>query len=204
MGVSPGCPACSADDGVMCLYRIPSSEHIIMSIRLLGFALAISALAGCASVDLQSPTSVSKSVQVERDDFKKVVQYRAPFVSLGMADGSAYLRGFEFTNANIKPQMEPTVQLVVAMYPREWVFFDKAYDSDGKALETKVLDRRVDTCTKYGCTRTESVAITLPRGYLTSHASGLKVQISGKGGNYVVAIPAGYIQGFLTAMPAAK
>jgi hypothetical protein len=188
----------------MCLYRIPSSEHIIMSIRLLGIALAISALAGCASVDLQNPTSVSKSVRVERDDFKKFVQYSGPYVPLGFGDGGAYLRGFEASKAELKPLVEPAVQLVVKMVTFRWVFFDSAYDADGKALETKVLDRSVGNCGSGVCVHTEIVAITMPRGYLTSHASGLKVQISGKGGNYVVAIPAGYIQGFLTAMPAAK
>lgn len=188
----------------MCLYRIPSLEHIIMNRRLLGIALAISTLAGCASVDHQSPTSVSKSVRVERDDFKKLVQYSGPYIPLGFGDGGAYLRGFETSKAELKPLVEPAVQLVVDMVNFHWVFYDNAYDSDGNALSTKVLDRNVKNCGSGVCVHTEVLAITLPRGYLGAHASGLNVQISGKGGAYVVAIPAGYVQGFVTAMPAAK
>lgn len=81
-----------------------------MSIRLLGIALAISALAGCATVDLQNPTSVSKSVQVVRDD-------SGPYMPLGFGDGGAYLRGFEASKAEVKPLVEPTVQLVISVRP---------------------------------------------------------------------------------------
>jgi len=48
------------------------------------------------------------------------------------------------------------------------------------------------------------MAITLPANYLESHLAGIKLQVSGKGGSYELAVPAAYIQGFMAAMPLAQ
>lgn len=165
--------------------------------------LTVVALAGCASVDIHDAVAVSKNVIVNRDDFKKVAQYRAPTINLGSGD-AAYLRAFEPTSDTLKAHISPTVQLVVGLKAFHWVFYDKAYDSDGQSLSTVVLDRAVNMCSQYICNHTEIIAVTLPQGYLSAHASGLRIQVSGKGGNYVVQVPAAYIEGFLAAMPSAK
>ena len=49
---------------------------------------AVSGLAGCASVDVSSPAAVTSGVVVKRDDFKKLIEYRAPFMQLGFGDGA--------------------------------------------------------------------------------------------------------------------
>lgn len=170
------------------------------AIGIAGFAV----LTGCASVDVSSPTAVSSGVVAKRDDFKKLIEYRAPFMPLGFGDGSVYLRGFESTNKDVHKLVAPVTQLTVTMYPRSWMFLDSAYDADGRRLDVKVLNRSVDSCSKYTCLHNEAVAITLPTGYLSAHQNGLRIQVSGKGGNYEVAVPGAYVQGFLTAMPSAK
>lgn len=165
---------------------------------------AVSGLAGCASVDVSSPAAVTSGVVVKRDDFKKLIEYRAPFMQLGFGDGSVYLRGFESTNKDVHKLVAPVTQLSVTLYPRSWMFLDSAYDADGRRLEVKVLNRSVDSCSKYTCLHNEAVAITLPTGYLSTHKDGLRIQVSGKGGSYEVAVPGAYVQGFLTAMTSVK
>lgn len=67
-----------------------------------------------------------------------------------------------------------------------------------------LLDVTNDATGQYTCLHGETVAITLPTGYLSQHKNGLRIQVSGKGDSYEVAVPGAYVQGFLAATPSAK
>lgn len=182
-------------------------RQCISKLRIAACAISIagfSVLTGCASVDVSSSADVSSNVTVERDDFKKLIQFSGPTIKLGFGDGIAQLRGYESTRKEVQQLVEPTAQLVVKMFPFSWVFYDTAYDADGRRLEVTVLNRSVGSCSKYLCSHDETVSVKLPRGYLSEHKNGIRIQVSGKGGSYEVAVPGAYVQGFLTAMPSVK
>jgi hypothetical protein len=72
----------------------------------------------------------------------------------------------------------------------------QTFDSQGAELETKVVSQDQND---YAVT--ESIAITLSRGYLVSHAqSGLDMKLIGDTGAVIIKVPAAYVQGFLIAL----
>lgn len=90
-------------------------------------------------------------------------------------------------------------------YDGEWRFYNSAYDIDGNKLDFLSIDRKVDTCGKFGCRHFEDVGITVTRGYLDSHRdSGIRLKVSGRAGEAIVDLPPGYIQGFLRHLDAAS
>lgn len=172
-----------------------------MKLVLVTATLAVSLLAACASVNVNNPDEVFSKVKVTHDNFKKTSFYEAPsFQSKARLAASSYLRGAKMQSG------EPlTQQLVVEATLYDWAFLDTAYDSDGQQLDVTILSRQVGSCSKYGCSVSEVVAVNFPSGYLAQHAAtGIKLQVSGRGGSQVVEIAPAYLKGFMRAATFAR
>lgn len=150
--------------------------------------------------NLTESESVSARTTSTRDDFKKLVNFKGP--NLFQDGGRAlFLRATKFDKSS-----ELTVQLYFRdQYDGEWRFYNSAYDIDGNKLDFLSIDRKVDTCGKFGCRHFEDVGITVTRDYLDSRRDrGIKLKVSGRAGEAIVDLPPGYIQGFLQRLDAAS
>ena len=90
---------------------------------------------------------------------------------------------------------------VSARYEGDWRFYEWAFDSDGKELETTVIDRDVISASTYSASFSEILGLNIDREYLENHRStGIRFQIAGKGGKEIVSIPSTYVTAFLEKM----
>lgn len=83
-----------------------------------------------------------------------------------------------------------------------WRYYDAVYDLNGNSLPTTTISSDVG-CQSFSCTYREDVGANVTREYLTSvQDTGIKLKISGTGGEEIFQIPADYIKSFLAAVPA--
>lgn len=144
-------------------------------------------LVGCnPAMRYETARSVAAKSTVERDPYKGVTWTRTPYIN-------TYPIGFLFRHAQTK-DLE-TYQLYINFLSSDWVFFDRAYDSDGRKLEFVRIDREVG----YGGSVTETFGINFTRSYLEEKAKsdGLNIKFSGKRGEQVYTWRPIWIEGFL-------
>ena len=151
-------------------------------------------------------------IRVETDDFENSVKYvgypleyiKAQYDPEGvmlpsnaspltLGDKVTYaLRSFKHkTKALQDHQLYATI-----MYADDWRFYNRASDQDARTLKFDSISRDTFDCSEYGCNHIEDVAITLPKGYLSSkQKKGFKVKIAGKRGKpMIIAVPPAYIK----------
>ena len=176
------------------------------STRILFISLSlILIISGCTntqyqktSIDWYNPIETINRTTVERDDFKKMVRYKAP--NLSNNSEALFLRAWESDNSN---QTLFQVYIRDAFYG-QWRFYDSAYDSDGNELKLTSISKVVGSCV-YGCILSESVGININEYSISNYLkSGLTLKLYGSGGSEIFTIPAAYIQGFLTAISTSK
>jgi hypothetical protein len=159
-------------------------------------AFFLSACVSVPRVDLNDPQTVSKNVEVHRDEFTKQTQFIGPYLTAGR-DGFVTLRA-------LKSDSGPAVYqiYVSASYDGEWRYYDSAYDSNGTELETTVIDRKVSSCAQSYCNFVETLGIKVSRNYLKENQNlqGVRFKIMGKRGEAIFYISAQYIGGFLAAV----
>lgn len=165
--------------------------------KLFSLVILSAVLAACSSIpkiDANDSQAVYDAITIERDDFKKLITYEGPNAVSDHYLDKLYIRAWdldelEYTEYQI---------YVVSHYGKRWRRYDSAYDTDGKRLEAKSLTRKVDSCSRMGCSYYEHVAIDVTKEYLEQNKdSGIHFKISGQGGEAVYLLPAGYIQAFL-------
>lgn len=170
--------------------------------RNIAAILMLVLVAGCASappLNWNDPSVVAPRVKVTRDDFKKVTHWDGPAIELRREFGSSLvsLRAWKGDKGSA------SYQVYVSDHVRDdWAFYYRIDDADGVALPTIKIDQKVDSCRGGVCWMYEDVAGNLSREYLEKHRTdGLRLQVSGKAGKVVVAVPAGYVRAFLERVP---
>jgi hypothetical protein len=147
-------------------------------------------------ININDSQSVASSVTVQRDDFKKLIRYTGP--NAAKDDGDVlYLRAWKTEKTG-----EILYQIYIAdYYSGEWRFYNSAYDSNGERLETTLISRDVDRCSKYGCSYTEHLGLNITKEYLEKNkGSGINFKLSGKAGEAIFFIPGTYVQAFLSVV----
>ncbi len=171
--------------------------------------------------DLSNDEVVAKLVSIDNDNFKKMVTYTGPILSMDGAKDRKDWKGkseiglvalllnkHELTNQNI-------YNIIVDMsYLGAWRNYETAYDSEGNIFSVQLDRRLVDSSSKLYPLRTETVLLSVTRQYLEAHQdTGVRFQVRNRGerpvkdiyGNYVNLyfegfLPGGYIKGFLSAV----
>jgi hypothetical protein len=83
-----------------------------------------------------------------------------------------------------------------------WRFYSEAHDNDGQRLPMTKITSDVQ-CYRYGCLYEEHVGLEVIEPYLREHAaSGIRIQVSGRGGEERVSLPPAYIEAFLQKIAA--
>ncbi|MEI7443252.1 MAG: hypothetical protein WCK28_00040 [Burkholderiales bacterium] len=105
------------------------------------------------------------------------------------------------------PAGSAATSLYVQFSGSEWSFLQAAFDSSGKMLPMRVVDRRASG----GGIVREVVSVGAHRQYLEEHrATGLDIEVRGRRGKVAVKLPPAYVEAFLAkfdaaaAAPAAK
>lgn len=172
---------------------IASKAIVVATAALLG-------LGGCAAqqpkVNFDDAAAVTQAVDVKRDDFKKTTTYRGPYIQ-GKDSDTVYLRA---TKIDLDRSVVYQIY-AVDFYYGDWRFLKDTYDINGNPLKSQVIDRKVHSCAGGSCLKGEHIGVEVSRDYLEkSIAQGIRIKISGKGGEEIFAIPGPYVKGFLEAM----
>lgn len=142
----------------------------------------------------EQPGAPRSAVTKERDDFKKVTWYRGREAPAHKYD-TVILRAYKHDRLPTRYQI-----YVSDHYENGWRFYDTAHDINGQRLNLIEISREVGVCDQRGCSHYEDVAISVSRGYLEANSkSGIKFQISGRGGKEVFTLPAEHIAEMLDA-----
>lgn len=164
-------------------------------LSLVAATLTLSAcIATAPKLDIFDPLQVSSAINVQRDDFKKVTNFRGPNVAQNR-DDNVFLRAW-------RPDSTGKVDFQIYVsdyYGGGWRFYNTAYDDGGNRLDTTTISRNVIYCSYGSCTYREDLGLNVSRAYLEKKQdSGLTFQVSGQAGNQVFFIPGGYIKAFLS------
>ena len=173
--------------------------------RVVAVSIPCLLFSGCSTkrlpIDWSNTAEVIPKISTQRDDFKKLTTYEGPNIS-GSLD-YLFLRAWKRDSGSI------TYQIYVkdSYYAREWKFLTAAHDSNGVSLETVLIARNVKSCGKphgsFGdtyCSYEEDMGISIDRAYLVAAVEGMKFKVSGRSGEKIFTVPAGYIQAFLAVV----
>ncbi len=174
-----------------------------MKLKLLLLATLSVVLSGCFApppavpvINWNNPIETKNRVQVEKDDFKKSIEYIGPqFASI---DSAINIRTLKLLKNN-----EVYFQIYIATEYRAdtWRNYHTAYSQDGEVLKFNKISKNVK-CDKYGCYFYEDTGILITKEYLEKYIDkDFNFKLSGKSGDGIYSIPAGYIKGFLSAIP---
>ena len=160
-------------------------------------------LAGCTQLIGEQPsngeagTTPSIQVDLQRDEVRKTEKRQGPNCAL-KAGSVLLLRSLAMPGS-------PTLYTIYVMdhyFDDFWRRYETASDSEGHTLPMQVLERELGLCSAYGCAKNEHLDLSVTREYLMAHEdSGLRFQISGRGGSEVYFLPGGYISAFLRQSP---
>ncbi len=161
---------------------------------LMAITCALSACVTTPRLDTSDPQAVSSAISVQRDDFKKITNYKGPNASPNIFD-RLFLRAWKTDETgSINYQI-----YVMDYYDGDWRFYNSAYDSNGNRLDTTIISRDVGSCSRYGCSHYEHLGLNVSREYLEKNQeSGIRFKLSGKAGEEVFFIAGGYIKAFLS------
>lgn len=159
-------------------------------------ALLLSCVATAPKLNVYDAQAVGNAVSVKRDDFQKTVDYNGPNIAPGFG-GILRIRAWKFEKTS-----EVKYQIYIAdYYDGEWRFYNSAYDSNGESLDTTLISRKVDSCSRYGCSHTEHVGLNITKEYLEKNKdSGINFKLSGKAGEAIFFIPGTYVQAILSVV----
>lgn len=175
-----------------------------MKIRsVLSLLCAVFLIAGCAgmekykyngnSYDYNNSDVVASLTKKTTDNYSKKSSFSAPILHI-KNEGS-------LSSIIISREPGPDSKVVISIldtYFRDWRFYNRAIDSDGRELEFHSVERDVSYCYARSCTYKESFAIIVPQYYLERKSGGMNFKVYGRT-DQVFNIPGGYISGFVKA-----
>ncbi len=160
----------------------------------------ISLLTGCAApapkLNIYDSQAIAGQIIVKRDDFQKSTDYIAPNIANEIGD-ILRIRAWKFENTS-----QTAYQIYVAdYYYGDWRFYKSTFDSNGNRLDTTLISRKVESCSRYGCYHTEHLGINVTKDYLEKNKeTGITFKVSGTAGEAVFSIPGAYIQAILNVV----
>ncbi len=170
-------------------------------VKKIAFFMSVVLLSACGAVktmivDFDDPKIVAESVSVNKDKFKKMVMYEAPFLPSEAGD-KVKMRAWKWVE---RDKWVYQVYAFDTYKSQTFRNYDRAYDDQGNRLDTTLVDKDVQSCkADEGCHYAEHITINLPRDYLEKKIEGgFSFKISGSGEEQVFVVPGSYIDGFLS------
>ena len=114
-----------------------------------------------------------------------------------------FVRGWISHSAATQQALGERHQIYVVGIFSDWAFLEHAFAA-GKRLDLTQIDRKVGTCSRFGCTVYEDVGINLTGNELAAAMlTGLDFEVSGRSGSLRLSIPATCFTGYYEAYGAA-
>ncbi len=155
------------------------------------FALAVIGCAAPGGPSATAPTPVKET----RDEFRKVTEYRGADVHPYLQD-DVFIRAWRPDGQAVRYQI-----YVVHYYSGDWRFYASAHDLDGKTHDVTLISRDVVGCSRYGCSKTETIGLNVDRAYLERYrATGVTFKLYGRAGEKVFTLPSDFIANFLDSV----
>jgi hypothetical protein len=162
-----------------------------------GFSLVVALIvSGCAANVEMKASSIADATYATSNKHESTSWVEGPFISSSIFENnqhSYYMR----TLIQNRDHNAIQHQIYVSALFGDWAFLSNA-QSYGASLDVIKIDRRFETCTRFGCAIREDVAINLPDAVLRTYVStGFGALISGRSGSVEIFIPSEYILGYL-------
>lgn len=140
------------------------------------------------------PVNFNADVRVERDDYKKVTNFRAINAAANRFE-TLMLRAWRHDGGELIYQIYVTDYYSTG----SWRFYEEAHDRSGHRFDVTLIGREVGSCSAYsGCSHFETVGLNIERAYLERHQeSGIDFRVSGRAGTADFFLPPEYVQSFL-------
>lgn len=171
---------------------------VIASLLISACGAQIAKMHGIDIIDPFDPQAVEAATTVEPDPHTGLTKVAGPpiFHDNNILGKVYFLRGWKSKNLS---DDSGSIQVYVLARFDKWAFLDTAY-ANGKKLDTSQIDRKVGSCSGYGCSLQETIGINLNISQLRDYAkNGLSFKVLGKRDSITMIIPAGYFSGFLAA-----
>lgn len=138
----------------------------------------------------RTPERAAELTKSEYDPYKRETVFTGPSYYVG--SHVVILRSVKTGFNEIRHQI-----YVQASFP-EWAFLNSAFDLNGNQLPFVPVSKDVGSCSRYGCTVYEHIALPVSQAYLESNMhTGINIKLFGKSGSAEVKVPANYIIGYL-------
>lgn len=170
-----------------------------MTRRVLLATAMLAVIAGCTTnYSTTAPGAVADKVSVVDSEFDANRLYAAPEITGGdMLTGPRYSARL-MTSQEKKTGAVTQILLVTWSYSAaDWLYFQSANLPGALTPQSRILDRKVTTCSGRSCAYEETLATVIPLEMLATAHDGLKVRYNSRGGSAVVELPKNYILGYL-------
>lgn len=177
---------------------------MIKPITVLGACAAL--VAGCASTNYAGvpAQAVAAKMRVVDSEFDKSQLFVAPDVS-GRGDGgnsTHYTASLIASRDKASGEVVHLIRVDMDYFASAWTYFSRATLKGGRTLTTRVLDRRVSSCSAISsCSYIESIMVVIPGEFLRYHLDNpgfdLPVRIEGSRDSFVLTLSGDYIRGYL-------
>lgn len=173
--------------------------------RILVLAIAL-VMAGCSTnMANKSPDYIASKVERQDSEFDSSVTYLGPVHSTsqqrGLFSDSQYVRLRAFENKETG-KMQYQIYVVVS-YVGNWRYYESASFVGGDTVKAAGVNRKVNFCQASGmCSHNEDIIINItPQQLVQAQGKGLKFRVNSRQGiNSELSVPAGYVDGFLSAL----
>jgi len=176
---------------------------MMMGTRMLA-SMVLLALAGCTPpIEPNDVSAVAAETTVDYDRHREVTTVRAPRISVDRHDpwlGRVVLYRY-LLRGWVPNEGEAAAQLYVITKWNDWAYIDSAV-SYGERFDVVDIDSDV-SCGQYGCTHYEEIGVNLTLADVRRIANQRRpfdIQLSGRGGQIEVNVPANYFTTFLVHM----
>lgn len=176
-------------------YAIP----LLMLLLLSACSMVLISMYGIEFADPNDYVQIRDRTETTYDPAEDSTEIKGPLVfpERNISSHSYFLRAL-FSGRQTDDPSE--IQLHVSAYLSDWAFLDRAY-SQGRRLSVTEISREVGSCSAFGCSKHEDLAINLTLADLESYSdNGLEVKIEGDQGSITLAVPSPYFRAFLDEM----
>lgn len=163
--------------------------------------IALTLIFGCAPSARTKPSNeIAQQVTVTDSKFDKSRFYTAPVITGGETFGVNYTAHLVAVQNKASNEVLHALSVNFMYVSNGWVFFDSASLPGGVSPVTRVVDRRVDSCTGRSCSYQETMSVAIPLEMLTKANGSLEIRFNSKRGYEIVDLPENYIAGYLAGV----
>lgn len=162
-------------------------------------AAMLASIAGCTtSYSTTAPEAVADKVSIVDSEFDANRLYAAPEITGGdVLIGPRYSARLMTSQAKKTGEVTQILLVTWSYSAAGWLYFQSASLPGAATPQTRIVSRKVTTCSGRSCAYEETLATVIPLEMLAAAHDGLKVRYNSQGGWAMVELSKNYILGYL-------